>query len=558
MVQFDQLNRFPALLKQQDTGFCIDKKRDTIFLERCHCADYFGSNSQKEWPPSQYGECMIFFWVVMGYLALLMGISIAKSFAIRSQEDFMVAGRQVPTWKLVGTLLCTWIGSGSLLAGAGLAARVGLSELWMAAGAWVGIILVFFLAGRVRRIAQYTVPDILELRYNKWARILGTIVIVIAYTTIVGYQFRGGGFVLELVADIPEWQGVLMTAAFIIFFTTFAGMLSIVSVDVINGAVITLAVVVAVPLVFLHLGGGEYVQMHLDPELLTLFGGHNFLWAMGIFLPTFLLLLGESNMYQKFFSARNESAASTAVVWWVAGTILVETAIASLAILAFSHFHSLPAGSELWLGMEQSERVILHAARYGTEIGIPLAGGLLLICASVAIITSTGNSFLLAPSTNLTRDIYQRFVRPDASDKQMVRVQRICVIGLGIAAWLLLTQFRTILDMAFTAYTMVGAGLTPALLAAFLWKRVTTAGGIASIATGMGVTIGITIINAILPEPFIPTSYIVLPAAGASILALVTVSLFTKPDPIEKWERFYERDSDLSDAIKEIHEQSRR
>lgn len=489
---------------------------------------------------------MIFFWVVIGYLLLLMGISIYMSFSIRSQDDFMVAGRSVPTWKLVGTLLCTWIGSGSLLAGAGLAARVGLSELWMAAGAWTGIILVYFLAARVRQISQYTVPDILELRYNHWARILGTVVIVIAYTTIVGYQFRGGGFVLELVADIPEWQGVLLTAGFIILFTVFAGMLSIVSVDIINGAVITVAILLAVPLVFTELGGMEFLRMELNPEHLTLMGGHSFFWAMGVFFPTLLLLLGESNMYQKFFSARDGAAAKRAVIWWVTGTILVETAIASLAILAFHHFHSLPPTSELWLSMEQSERVILHAARFGTEIGIPLGGGLLLICAAVAIITSTGNSFLLAPSTNLTRDIYQRFLRPGATSEQLVRFQRICVIGLGISAWLLLTQFRTILDMAFTAYTMVGAGLTPALLAAFLWKRVTTWGGVASIATGMGVTLLITLANSFRAEPWIATSYIVLPAATASILALVIVSLLTPPDPKEKWERFYEDEKSIN------------
>lgn len=497
---------------------------------------------------------MIFFWVVMGYLALLMSISIYKSFAVKGQEDFMVAGRSVSTSRLVGTLLCTWIGSGSLLAGAGLAARVGLSELWMSAGAWVGIVLIFFLAARVRRIAQYTVPDILELRYNKWARILGTIVIVIAYTTIVGYQFRGGGFVLELVAGIPEWQGVLLTAAFIVLFTAFAGMLSIVSVDIINGAVITLAVVLAVPFVYTHLGGAEFVRMEIDPHLLTVFGEQNFLWAMGIFLPTFLLLLGESNMYQKFFSARNERSARTAVCWWVVGTIIIETALASLAILAFHHFHGLPESSALHLTVEESERIILHAARFGGEVGIPLAAGLLLICAAVAIITSTGNSFLLAPSTNLTRDIYQRFIRPDAPEKRIVFVQRCCVVALGLAAWLMITQFRYILDMAFTAYTMVGAGLTPALLAAFLWKRVTTAGGVASIATGMGVTLLITLINSLLPEPWISTSYIVLPAAGASITVLILVSLATSPDPKAKWQLFYRKESDLDRALQEIRE----
>ena len=125
---------------------------------------------------------------------------------------------------------------------------------------------------------------------------------------------------------------------------------------------------------------------------------------------------------------------------------------------------------------------------------------------------------------------------------------------LGICAYLLLTQFRTILDMAFTAYTMVGAGLTPALLAAFLWKRVTTAGGVASIATGMGATLIITVINSVLTEPLIPFDYIVLPAAGLSITVLIVVSLMTPPDPKEKWEKFYEKDVELSDAIDEFKE----
>lgn len=484
---------------------------------------------------------MIYLWTILIYLGGMLLYSMVRSRAIRKQDDFMVAGRSVPAWKLVGTLLCTWIGSGSLIAGAGLAARVGLAELWMSAGAWAGIFVIYFLAGRVRRIAQFTVPDILELRYNKWARILGTLVIIIAYTTIVGYQFRGGGFVLQLVAGLPEWQGVLLTALFITCFTMMAGMLSIISADLINGAVITVAVLVAVPIAYLHLGGSAYVAHSIPDGHLTALSGNSPLWALGIFLPTFLLLLGESNMYQKFFSAKDESAARTSVIGWILGTIVIETALASLAILAYQHFSNLPVGSPFHLEAGESELVLLHAARYGSEIGLPLLAGLLLICAAVAIITSTGNSFLLAPSTNIARDLYQRFWRPDADDRQMLRVQRVSILILGIIAWLLLTQFRTVLDMAFTAYTMIGAGLTPALLAAFLWKRVTTAGGVASIATGMGVTLLITFINAVREEPWIESSLIILPAASASILALVLVSLFTKPDPEEKSRPFAAR-----------------
>lgn len=492
---------------------------------------------------------MIYLWFVIAYLALLMSISIRKSFLVKGQEDFMVAGRSVPTYRLVGTLLCTWIGSGSLLAGAGLAARVGFSELWMAAGAWVGIVIVFFLAARVRRIAQYTVPDILELRYNKWARVLGTIAIVIAYTTIVGYQFRGGGFVLDLVAGIDMKWGVIITAMFIITFTAFAGMMSITAVDIINGAVITLAVLIAVPVVFVNVGGADHLTATLDPSFFTVFGDHTFIWAMGIFFPTFFLLLGESSMYQKFFSAKNEKAAKSSVVWWIIGTIIVETAIASLAIFANSYFNFTGA---------DTERIILHTARNSIEVGLPIWGGLLLFGAAVAIITSTGNSFLLTPSTNLTRDIYQRFINPDASQQRLILFQRLMVVSLGMLAYVLLTQFETVLAMALTAYTMIGTGLTPALLAAFLWKRVTVAGGVASISVGMGFTLLITIANSISRSmrevPILSEEYIVLPAAGASILTLIVVSLLTPPSPREKWERFYTKEASLEEAIQEQKE----
>jgi SSS family solute:Na+ symporter/sodium/proline symporter len=94
--------------------------------------------------------------------------------------------------------------------------------------------------------------------------------------------------------------------------------------------------------------------------------------------------------------------------------------------------------------------------------------------------------------------------------------------------------------MAFTAYSMVGAGITPALLAAFLWKRVTVQGGVASILAGLLVPVVITIANFILPEPLLETDYMILPAATLSFLCLVGVSLMTPPSEEEKWRPFVE------------------
>src|ERR687896_7173 len=114
----------------------------------------------------------IYMAAVVAYLVALAAGGYWRSRALRTDDDFLVAGRSLPAPVLVFTLLSTWIGSGSLFAGAGLGYRVGFPALWQSAGAWLGIAIIFFIAPRVRRLAQYTVPDILDMRYGPAARIL--------------------------------------------------------------------------------------------------------------------------------------------------------------------------------------------------------------------------------------------------------------------------------------------------------------------------------------------------------------------------------------------------
>jgi SSS family solute:Na+ symporter len=472
---------------------------------------------------------------VVLYIVILLGIGAYKSRQIKTQDDFMVAGRKASTFFLVGTLVCTWIGSGSLFGGAGLAFREGFSALWMSAGAWVGISIVYFLAHRVRRISQYTVSDILEKRYNAVARLCGTSAIIIAYLTIAGYQFRGGGRLLNILTGIDPVLGAAITCGVVILFTVIAGMVSIITIDIFNGLMMTLGVLIAVPLLLVAVGGTPQLQT-LPADHFTLFGQHNAIWAMGVFFPTFFLLLGESGMYQKFFSAKDESSARKAVIGMIVGVVIIETALATLSVIGSSKYFSMVPfiGDDGSPVKAVTETIVLQVARFD----LPQVAGVLLICAAVAIILSTANTFLMIPSTNITRDIYQRFINPSVSPSKIVTFQRIWIVLLGAAAFLLANFFKSILDMAFTAYTMVGAGVTPALLAAFLWKRVTVAGGVASVIAGMGVTLIITIVNITGPEPWVETDYIILPAASASILSLIVVSLLTKPSPEEKWKPF--------------------
>jgi len=456
---------------------------------------------------------------VITYLGLLVVGSIWGSRKIRTGDDFLVAGRSLPARVLVFTLLSTWIGSGSLFGGAGLGYRVGFSALWQSAGAWVGITLIYWIAPRVRNIAQYTVPDILELRYGPAARVLGTVTTVIAYSTIAAYQFRGGGRLLELLAGVDLKTGALITAIFCVTYTSLAGMLSIAYLDVVNGSIMVIGVVLAVGFLVGDAGGLTVALSQLRPDQVSLFGSLSPQTALALFFPTMFLLLGEANMYQKFFSAKDARAAKMAVVGWIAGTVIVETLIDSIGVF----------GSQVipGLGTEASEAIVISVALQA----LPTVVGIVLVCGASAIVVSTANSFLLTPATNLMRDVYQRFINPDVSGTQVLLYTRLMVVVLGVIGYVAGNFFPTILAMALWAYTMYGASITPALLAAFVWPRATRLGGVASIGMGIMTTLVWEIIGmaravdgvAIYPFGF-QTIY---PALTLSIFTLISVSLVT-------------------------------
>ncbi len=461
---------------------------------------------------------MVYFWVIISYLLILIAVGAYRSRQVKTQDDFMVAGRRLSSKVLVGTLLATWIGSGSIIAGAGLAYDKGFPALWFDAGVWIAIIILYLIAGRVRAFAQYTVPDILEARYNKYARMLGTLVTVIAYTAIVSYQFRAGGMVLNLVTGIPVDTGIIITAVFVIAYTVLAGLISVAYTDVVNGAIMIIGLFIALPFLLNGAGGWEEITARLPESHFQLLGNMSLMEAVGYSLPTMLLLLGESGMYQRFFSARDEKTAKKSVIGWLAGTIVIETLIVIIAIIGSSLFSDI-----------ESEMVILHAVKFG----LPVVIGCLLLAAIVAVIVSTADSFLLVPSTNIIRDIYQRFINPKASQKRIILYSRIVVVLLGLFAFMQVKFFTRILEMALYAYTMYGVGITPAVMAAFFWKRANAYGGVSSMAGGMGMTL----IWEISGQPWgIPTVY---PALILSLLGLIVVSLITSKPAAEKWKPFY-------------------
>ena len=523
---------------------------------------------------------MIYTVSIAIYLFALVGVGIYKTKMVKNSEDFMVAGRVLPWYILVGTLLATWMGSGSLFSGAGLGYRNGPAALWSSAGAWLGITLIYFIAKRIRNFGKITVPDIFEIRYGRFAALLATIITVIAYTTIVSYQFRGGGKVLEMVSNgmISLEIGIIITAVFAISYTVLAGMFSVVYTDVVNGVLITIGVLAALVFMLINIGGiEEMIQIADQAGKWSLFGNWSAersgdisgpIIALSFFVPTMLLLMGDANMYQRIFSAKDGGSAKKAVFFWVVGVVILESSISFLGLTGsvaaeqgimpdiVQKEQGIVVRNAEILGLSPSEDELLSARQSGSESvipaiaihgGLPLIIGLILVSTMMAIIVSTADSFLLIPATNLTRDVYQKYINKNANEKKVIFISRMLVLFLGLIAFLLVSQFKTVLNAAFTAYNIYGASLTPALLAAFLWKRATKEGAAISILTGSSITI---IWTYLLPNwsgfknlhPFLQE--LTYPAAGLSIFALIVVSLFTDPPPKKVLSQFF-NDDDL-------------
>jgi solute:Na+ symporter, SSS family len=463
-------------------------------------------------------------------VAVLLAVALYRATRVKTKADYLVAGRSLPAAVLVLTLLTSWIGAGSLFAGAENAYRNGFAALWQPAGGWLGLLLIYFIAPRARKFAQFTLPDLLEARYNQTARVLGTFAILFAYVGITSYQFKGGGNVLHLIFPdtvTPE-LGTYIIAVFVMVTTALAGMSSVAYMDVAIGSLVTVICFIAAPYLFLEAGGWHGLHTALPPTHFAVLGNLSFTRAMEFLIPTMLLMLGNQVMYQKFFSARNERDARLSVIGWILGTVVLETLIVAIAVFGSAIYRTGEVA-------QQPFEIIPYTARHG----LPAVLGALLLGAVFAKVISTASNYLFSPATNLINDIFVRYMAPEASHKRVLIVSRLAVVLLGCWALYQAIYAQSILEKMLWAYTIYSAALTPVVLAAFYSKRVTAWGAVAAIAAGTVVTLAWDIpgVKTLFP-PILADRDSIFPALFAAVAAMILVSLLTPKPARERLAQF--------------------
>ena len=474
---------------------------------------------------------MTHFIVILLYLFTLIGIGLYKANKIKTQSDFSVAGRSLTPWVLVGTMLATWMGTGSILGNAGKTYETGLAALILPLGSVLGIIILTQIAGKVRNYEKFTVPEILGDRFGQSARIISVFALVIAYMVIVSYQYNAGGAVLSTILTDDQGQslisvetGTIIAAVFIVLYTMLAGLVSVAYTDVANGIIILLSFIIAIPIFLYEAGGfsGMATSFALmgKPDHMDFCGVYSTLDIINFCLPPFLLIMGDANMYQRFFASKDAEGAKSATK-----VLIIAVALAELMIITAAWISS---------SMIPDAEVGKYVLIYASHKFLPTFIGAIMMTTIVGIIISTADSFLLVPATTLMRDIYLNYIDPKANEKKIVLLSRVLVLILGIIAYIVSLGFARssgFFERALYAYTIYGASITPSLVAALFWKGATKAGAVSSIVTGAVVTLlwkEAGFIQDIIPSNIYNNMDEVLPAITFSILALILVSLATK------------------------------
>ncbi|WP_240689049.1 sodium:solute symporter family protein [Ammoniphilus sp. YIM 78166] len=443
--------------------------------------------------------------VIYALLMVIFAIYFSKR-EVKSGEDFMVAGHRLPLIVVIGTLTATWVGSGSLIGGAGFVYQKGpMAAAFYFLGAPLGILVMYFIAAKTRLLAKRTVPEMLEIRFGSLTRLLAAVFILITYISVLSYQFIAGGYILHITTGLPEQTGSFLTVLLVIVLACTGGLFSVSYTDVISAFIIVFGFILAIPFILSEVGGFTGLAASLPDQQSTWTGGLTLAQLIGYLLPMFIYIIGDQNLLQRFSASKDEKVAKKSTIGFFIGVLSIYSLITLLATSAIVLLPSIKPDTAL---IEIASQVL------------PLSVGSIILAAFTALLVTTANSFLLSMSGNAVYDLYGRF-KGELNERQYLKISRIFVVLIGIVAYFLGTFFTSVLELSVFAFTMYGAALTPVILAGFFWKRATTAGAIACILTG-GIA---TIIWQAMGKPFGWNAVLI--SLPLSILALVFVSLIT-------------------------------
>jgi SSS family solute:Na+ symporter len=395
-------------------------------------------------------------FLLLVYSAALIGLGVWIGRRVDTSEGFFVADRRLNAALLFSTVLAANIGAGSTVGAAGLGYRDGLASWWWVGSAAVGTLgLAFWIGPRIWRLASerglYTVGDYLEFRYGPSVRATITALLWIGTPALLAAQLIAMAKILSFVAGTPHWAGVLIGGIVVTAYFTAGGLLTSAWVNMVQVTVLVAGFAVALPWAWGAVGGWTAVVAAAPPtsDYLNFWKGGESGWIyLALLVPNFMVSPG---LIQKVYGAVDEHAIRIGLAATALALFLFALAPPLFGMMARVFDPTL-------VDQEQALMLVLTA-------GLPTLLGSLGLAAVFSAEISSADAILFMLSTSLSKDLYKRFVRPDASDGQVLRVARLAALTGGGLSILLALVLPSVIGAMTIFYALMAVCLFVPLVA---------------------------------------------------------------------------------------------
>lgn len=428
----------------------------------------------------------------------------------------MLAGRSLPLLLSSSALFATWFGSETVFGASSEFLKGGLyAVIEDPFGAALCLILFgIFFARKLYAMNLLTLGDFFKVRYGPRAELLSSALMAPPYVGYIAAQLVAMGLILNVVSGLEVWQGVVLSAVVVTFYTYIGGMWAISITDFIQSIIIVAGLVVLAVVLANKAGGATSVFKEVHPENFRFLPKPEGREILAYIAAWSVLGLGSLPSQDVFQRAMSSGSANTAVrsCFYAAALYLTVAMLPLFISLCTKHLYpdQVVGDTQLTLPM----MVLQHTN---------LAVQILFFGSLLSAIMSTTSSAILAPasifSENLVRPLLKRM-----DDKQMLWLTRGSVLlfaTLGTA----MACFRTnIYELVGESSVLSMVTLLAPLTFGLYWKRTTATGAMLSMLSGF---------LAWIVFEFVVETYVhsLLPATLTSVVVLIVGSLLTSPSP---------------------------
>ena len=400
--------------------------------------------------------------VIVAFGALWVGVGLRVASRVSGTDDYLVGGRNVGVALGSATILATWVTGNTILAAPESGYTFGvLGVLGYAVGGGIAVLAFAPLAHRLRLLlpAGRTVGDFFRLRYDRKNYGLFLVMLIVWDLGWLLTQGMGAGLILESVFGLDFHIGLVLTVAIVTTYVTIGGMVSVLSTDFMQTMLIMVVVFIFPAWVYLAANPVDVYDgmASLAADKLALSSGDGLLFLAVIPLIYTGEVFMDNTFWQRAFALRPGVITRTFTFAGI-GWVFVPIATGTLAWVAVGTGMDLPGGPST----VAPEVVAEYTGRFGSVVF------LVLIWAALA---STMSALLNAVSGIFMNDVYNNFIRPRATDKELLRVGRVLTVVAALitvaVAWPKPLTLLTLLILL----GVINAAYIPPIVMGIYFKR---------------------------------------------------------------------------------------